>query len=113
MGRRAHPIAAPIETRWRPPRSRRRTQAPPGVSPVLRITSTFRSLSSWILPVVDDSRPLAEAREALSSAWRRRARSGVDEMNRAHATLAEHDRALHARRAGADDEDVFSAFRAA
>ena len=36
---------------------------------------------------------------------------GVDEVDAAEAALAEHDRALHARRARADDEDVVVGIR--
>src|SRR4029078_562693 len=59
------------------------------------------------LAVVDDARPLAEPRQLRDPAQEpAQVVLRPDEVHAAHAALAENHRALHAGRAGADDEHV-------
>ncbi len=59
------------------------------------------------LPVVDDPRPLAEPRQLRDPAHDpAHVVLRLDEMHAAHAAPAEHHRALHPGRAGADHEHV-------
>ena len=76
-----------------------------GAAPV--ITSTFASFSSWTARQLSDARPLAEPGQLRDPAHDPADLGlGLDEVHAAEAALAEDDRALHPRRAGADDEDV-------